>query len=168
MLWSLTKLSPSNSVVNGMAFRKVATSFMQDWFSLLLTGLGVSFSANIWIGGTILALAGASVAMRSDPQKDERELWLVFLSAFCVAHVAAIIGFWLQPSFSPQIVMFTAGFLSRKVVRLALRVAGLMEARGDNIADRVLDRVLPPRPGSGNVSPPGNHDNPQNPNRSEE
>jgi len=118
---------------------------LQDWFSLLLTGLGVSFSANVYIGGTILALAGASVAMRSDPQHDDRELWLVFLSAFLVAHVAAMIGHWFQPNFPPQIVMFTAGFLSRKIVRLAMRVASLMEARGDSIANRIVDRVLPPR-----------------------
>ena len=144
-----------------MAIKKMTVHLMQDWFSLMLTGLGVSFSANVYVGGVILALAGASVAMRSDPQRDERELWLVFLSAFCVAHIAVLVAFWYEPGFPPQIVMFTAGFLSRKVVRLALRVAGLMEARGDNIADRVLDRVLPPRPGSGGVSPPGN---PQPPN----
>ena len=124
--------------------RKTIQHHLQDWFSLLLTGLGVSFSANIWIGGTILALAGASVAMRSDPQHDDRELWLVFLSAFLVAHIAAMIGYWWEPSFPPQIVMFTAGFLSRKIVRLAMRVAGLMEARGDSIANRIVDRVLPP------------------------
>lgn len=116
----------------------------KDWLSLALAGLGISFAPHVWIGGMLLALAGAAVAMRSDPEKDNRELWLILLTAFLVAHVAAIIVHWMWESFPPQLVMFGAGFLSRWIIRLVMRMAKLVEARGDRIADRLVDRVLPP------------------------
>lgn len=128
--------------------------YLKDWFSIMLTGLGISFAPHTWVGGTALAIAGASVAFRSDPEHDNRELWLVFLTAFLVAHMASIVSHWAWPSFPVQITMFAAGFLSRKIIRLALRVAGLMEARGDRIADRIVDRILPPDPRSPRERPP--------------
>ena len=118
----------------------------KDWLTLSLAGLGISFAPYEWLGGLFLALAGAAFAMRSDPEQDRRELWLVMLGAFLASHVAALIWWHWPPTMwsihAPvQAVMLGAGFLSRRLTRLALRVAGMVEARSDRIADRIADRI---------------------------
>ncbi|WP_126975563.1 hypothetical protein [Frigidibacter oleivorans] len=124
--------------------RDQAADFAKDWLTLALAGLGITFAPHQWIGGMFLALAGAAFAMRSDPEQDQRELWLVMLGAFLASHLAAIaIPIWL-PNAPVQAIMAITGFFSRRITRMALRVAGLVEARSDRVADRVIDRVLPP------------------------
>lgn len=121
----------------------------KDWLTLSLAGLGITFAPHEWLGGLFLALAGAAFAMRSDPEQDTRELWLVMLGAFLASHIAALIwqrwpGDWWTMHPPVQAVMLAVGFMSRRLTRFALRLAGLVEARGDLIAGRVVDRILPP------------------------
>lgn len=123
--------------------RDTLAEHAKDWLTLALTGLGISFAAHEWIGGMFLALAGAAFAMRSDPEQDHRELWMVLLGAFLCAHIAAIMAHRWAPGIPVQAVMAVAGFFSRRLTRLALRMAGMIEDRGDRIADRLIDRVLP-------------------------
>lgn len=127
----------------------------RDWLTLLLTGLGISFLAHEYIGGLFLALAGASIA--SHFEKDRRAFWLVMLVAFFVSHVAAIAAHSWRPEWSPQLVMALTGFGSRFAVRLALRVMGLLEKKGDRIADGIVDRVFPTAP----RTPPNEEEPPQ-------
>lgn len=115
----------------------------KDWLTLLLAGLGISFAPHEWIGGMFLALAAAAFAMRSDPEQDRRELWLVLLGAFLASHVAAMAAEWWWPAFPVQVAMAGAGFFSRGLTRMALRMAGLVEARSEEIVDRAVDRFLP-------------------------
>lgn len=122
---------------------------LKDPLTLALAGLGITFAPYEWIGGLFLALAGAAFAMRSDPEQDRRELWLVMLGAFLASHIAAMVwqrwpAQWWSMAPPVQMVMCGAGFLSRRLTRMALRLAGLIEARSEAIADRVIDRVLPP------------------------
>lgn len=116
----------------------------KDWLTLLLAGLGISFAPHEWIGGMFLALAAAAFAMRSDPEQDRRELWLVLLGAFLASHLAGMGVHWWWPAFPVQVAMAIAGFFSRRLTRMALRMAGMVEARGDRIADRLIDRALGP------------------------
>ena len=116
---------------------------VKDWLTLALAGLGISFAAHEWVGGMFLALAGAAFAMRSDPEQDLRELWLVLLGAFLASHLAAIAANKWAPGIPVQAVMAMAGFFSRRLTRFALRLAGMVEDRSDKIADRVIDRFLP-------------------------
>lgn len=123
---------------------------MKDWLTLALAGLGVTFAPHEWIGGIFLALAAAALAMRLDPEQDQRELWLVMLGAFLAAHVAAVSYIWLLeqgyvPPVPKQLVMAAAGFFSRIIVRMLMRIGGLIDARVDDIADAAVDRVLPPQ-----------------------
>lgn len=122
-------------------------SVLRDPLTLLLTGLGITFHPYEYLGGLFLALAGASLASVLNKDKDRRSFWLVMLSAFFVAHIAVLVvtSFW--PGISVQLVMAAAGFGSRYAARLALRVFGLIEERGDKIADRIVDKVLPPDKG---------------------
>lgn len=120
-----------------------AESFARDWLSLLLTGLGITFLPHEYLGGLFLALAGASIASHFDTNTDRRAFWLVMLVAFFVSHIAAIAAQAWAPGWSPQLVMASAGFASRFVTRTALSVLGLLEKRGDSIADRIVDRFLP-------------------------
>lgn len=120
----------------------------KDPLTLALAGLGITFAPYEWIGGLFLALAGAAFAMRSDPEQDRRELWLVMLGAFLASHVAAMLWQrwppeWWTAHAPVQAVMLVSGFLSRRLTRFALRLAGLVEARGDVIAGRIVDRILP-------------------------
>jgi hypothetical protein len=126
-------------------------SLARDWVTLLLTGLGISFLAHEYIGGLFLALAGASIASHFDKETDRRAFWAVMLVAFFVSHLAAIGAQTWRPEWSPQFVMAAAGFASRYATRTALRVLGLLEKRGDRIADGIVDRVFPADP---NAPPP--------------
>jgi len=123
--------------------RDIVADHARDWLTLMLMGLGISFAPHEWLGGMFLALAGAAFAMRSDPEQDLRELWLVLLGAFLASHLAAIAVTNWAPSLPVQAVMAVAGFFSRRLTRFALRLAGMVEDRGDKIADRLIDRVLP-------------------------
>jgi len=123
--------------------RDLAAEHAKDWLTLFLAGLGISFAPHEWVGGMFLALAGAAFAMRSDPEQDLRELWLVLLGAFLASHLAAIAANNWAPGLPVQAVMAVTGFFSRRLTRFALRLAGMVEDRGDQIADRIIDRVLP-------------------------
>jgi hypothetical protein len=122
--------------------KDVLADHVKDWTTLTLAGLGISFAPYEWIGGMFLAVAGATFAMRSDPEQDRRELWLVILGAFLASHLAAMASHKFFPDFPVQVSMFLAGFFSRRITRFALRMAGLIESRGDKIADRVIDRFM--------------------------
>jgi hypothetical protein len=115
----------------------------KDFLTWFLLGLGVTFAAQAWVGGMFLAMAGATFAMKAQPERDKIELWAVLGGAFIVAHVAAMVTFHFWPEWPVQIVMASAGFFSRYIIRFALRVAGLIEGRADRIVDRAIDRVLP-------------------------
>lgn len=128
--------------------RDTLADHAKDPLTLALAGLGITFAPYEWLGGLFLALAGAAFAMRSDPEQDRRELWLVMLGAFLASHIAALIwqrwpGDWWTMHAPVQAVMLATGFLSRRLTRFALRLAGLVEARGDVIAERVVEHFLP-------------------------
>lgn len=119
-------------------------SIARDWLSLFFTGLGITFLPHEYVGGLFLALAGASIASQFDKtDTDRRAFWAVMLVAFFISHLAALgAQVWL-PNWSPQFVMAVAGFGSKFATRTALRVFGLLESRGDTIADRIVDRIIP-------------------------
>lgn len=116
---------------------------LKDWLTLALAGLGVTYAPHEWIGGVLLALAGATFAMRADPEQDMRELWLVLLGAFLAAHLAAMFSARYFPDFPVQAVMAVTGFFSRRITRFGLRLAGMVEGRSDVIAGRLVDKYLP-------------------------
>lgn len=130
--------------------RDVIADHAKDWLTLFLTGLGITFAPHEWIGGMFLALAAAAFAMRSDPEQDQRELWLVLLGAFLASHLAGLAADKWTPNLPVQGAMAVAGFFSRRVTRFALRLAGMVEARGDQIADQIIDRALGSDPKGGN------------------
>lgn len=117
----------------------------KDWLMWALAGIGVSFPPHHYLGGLFLAAAGAAVATKMQPDQDKRELWLVMLTAWVVATVAAVLLSVYKPGFPPQIAMAATGFFSRFIARFFLALGGVLEARTDTIFDRVLDRVLPKR-----------------------
>lgn len=127
-----------------MEMKDLAADHAKDWLTLALAGLGISFSPYEWLGGMFLALAAAAFAMRSDPEQDQRELWLVMLGAFLASHLAGMGAHWWLPQFPVQVAMTTAGFFSRRLTRFTLRMAGMVEDRGDRVADQLIDRVLGP------------------------
>lgn len=122
--------------------KDIAADHAKDWLTLMLVGLGISFAPYEWLGGMFLALAAAAFAMRSDPEQDQRELWLVLLGAFLASHLAGMGAHWWMPEFPVQVAMAAAGFFSRRITRMTLRMAGMVEDRSDRVADHLIDRVL--------------------------
>lgn len=122
-----------------------AAGTVNDWLLWIALGLGVTLATPLeYLGGLLLALAGAAVARRFTPEQNKMELWTVVLAAFFCAHVALIITqHWFPDLGEPQLVMAVAGFLSRILVRMGLRFAGAVENKTDKLAERVIDRVLP-------------------------
>lgn len=132
----------------GAKVQDTAAAATKDWLTLLFGGLGISFAPHEWIGGMFLALAGASLARHMEPEADRRELWAVMVAAFLASHLAALAWLNWPPAWEAihppvQAVMAVAGFASRRLTRITLRVMGLIEDRSDAIAEKVLDRVLP-------------------------
>jgi hypothetical protein len=123
---------------------KVIEDVAKSWLTLMLAGLGVTLAPHEWIGGLFLALAAAAFAMKVEPEQNKRELWVVLMGAFIASHVAALTAQSWAPDFPVQVVMIAAGYFSRHLARFSLRLAGLVEARSTTIADRLVDRVLPP------------------------
>lgn len=128
--------------------RDIADAAAKDWLTLLFAGLGVTFAPHEWLGGMLLGLAGAGFARHIDPEQDKRELWIVLLGAFLTSHIAALVWeVWPQDWWSihvpVQFVMLMAGFASRRLTRMVMRIFGRIEARSDTIADRLVDRALP-------------------------
>lgn len=126
----------------GLKMKDVVADHAKDWLTLFFAGLGISFAPYEWIGGMFLALAGAAFAMRSDPERDQRELWLVLLGAFLASHLAAMASHAWYPQFPVQVTMCVTGFLSRRLTRFTLKFAGIIEDKGDKIADKVIDKFI--------------------------
>jgi hypothetical protein len=125
------------------AVKQTFIDHLKDFLTAALLGLGISLPAHDYIGGMFLALAGATFALRADPERDERELWVTILGAFLVSHLAAIVATRYAPGVPVQLVMASAGFASRRIVRWTYRALGVVEKRADRITDRLIDRVLP-------------------------
>lgn len=126
----------------GLKMKDAVADHAKDWLTLFFAGLGISFAPYEWVGGMFLALAGAAFAMRSDPERDQRELWLVLLGAFLASHLAALASHSWYPEFPVQVTMCVSGFLSRRLTRFTLKFAGIIEDKGDQIADKVIDKFI--------------------------
>jgi drug/metabolite transporter (DMT)-like permease len=131
--------------------KDILADHAKDWLTTFFLGLGITFAPHEWVGGLFLAFAGAAFAMRSDPEQDVRELWLVLLGAFLASHLAALGSHAFFPDFPIQVVMAVSGFFSRRITRFALRMAGMVESRSDRIADRLIDRILPANDKNGDM-----------------
>lgn len=128
-----------------------AADMFRNAFGWLLLALGVTFAQEAWIGGILLAMAGASFAIQFQPEKTRVELWSVIAGAFIVAHIAGTLSVRVWPDFPVQIVMCLAGVFSRYIARLAFKVAGKTEGKADQISDRLIDRVFPGNDGKGDA-----------------
>jgi hypothetical protein len=115
-----------------------------DPMVLTLTGLGISFAPHQYYGGLFLALAAAVVAAKINPGKDRREWWVTLLTAAVFATFTAELISAYRPDLAPQFPMLMAGFLSRIFASGLLAAAQRIERRASDVADRMIDRVLPP------------------------
>lgn len=128
------------------------TNVAHDWLFLLLVGLGIKMAPHEFWAGLFLAMAAAMVARKMSPERDQREVWLVLISAAVLAIFTAMLASYLRspehgtlpPDFPIPMAMAASGFFSRFVMGLALRMAGRVETKTDDITDRVVDRFLPP------------------------
>jgi hypothetical protein len=131
--------------------KEVATNVAQDWMVLALAGLGITLAPHEFWGGLFMAMSAAMIARYMAPEKDQREVWLVLISAAVLAVFTAAVANYLRdpahaklpPDFPIQIAMAVVGFFSRFVISLALRMAGRVEHKADDLTDRVVDRFLP-------------------------
>lgn len=114
-----------------------------DWVVVLVASIGITYPAHHWMGGMLLAIAGASVAFKHDPERNTREVISTYITACVIAHIASIIVYWWLPDFMPQITMFITGMMSRRIVRFVFRLADNIESRSNTIAGRLINKILP-------------------------
>ena len=122
--------------------KEALTLTAKDWLTLALSGLGISFAPHAFFGGLFLALAGASIARTVSPERDRRELSVVFSTAAIVALISAEFAQIYLPEYPPQLVMFSAGFASRFMAGTAMRVLGMVEQKTEKIVDVTIDKVF--------------------------
>lgn len=117
-----------------------ATHYVRDWISLALGGLGVSVLPHEYFGGLFLALAAASVMARH--RRDPRKIWLTAGTAALIATLVSIVwpDSWNIPV---QIAMAASGFGSKPIVNFLSKSLDRVEARADDITDKIIDKVLP-------------------------
>lgn len=135
--------------------KQMITDTAQDWLFLALLGLGIKMLPTEFFGGLFLALAAAMVARQNWPEKDQREVWLVLLSAGVLAIFTAVVLSYLRspemaklpPDFPIQIAMAVSGFASRAVIHFTLRIIGRVETKAEVVGDRLIDKVLPGKDG---------------------
>lgn len=121
----------------------------KDWMGLLLMGLGINLAPHEFWGGMFMALGMAMLARHFTPEVDQREIAIVLMSAALIAIIAVEVVHYFVPEFPGQLIMAAAGFFSRYVIRIALRMAGRLERKADIVTDKVIEHVLP-----GSKSPP--------------
>ena len=109
----------------------------------LLAGIGVQLPAHHYLGGLFMALAGAAFARAMLKEQDTREWGVVFLGAFVLATVGAMLNDLYNPPIIAQAMMCGLGFGSRFLARAMLAFMGLIETRADVLFDRWLDWILP-------------------------
>ncbi|MCG6111570.1 MAG: hypothetical protein MEQ74_05195 [Paracoccus sp.] len=126
----------------------------RDWLSLLLLGLGITFSPGSYIGGMFLALAGGSLATTIDSESRRLGIFGTLAAAFFISHIAVIVAIHFFPTWSPQVVMGLSGFASRYIARFFLRLLQRIETRSDELSDRVIDRFAPGTRSNDGTPPP--------------
>lgn len=136
-----------------------ADAIARDWVTLALFGLGVTFSAEQYVGGMLLALAGASLATRIDSESRRLGIFGTLVAAFFISHITVIGVHAFRPEWPLQAIMGISGFASRYIARLLLRFLQRVETRSDKISDSVINRVFPsdpsaPRPPTTDEEPP--------------
>lgn len=134
---------------------EVTAGTLRDWLALVLLGIGVQFPPHQFLGGLFMALAGAAISRAWERERMRRRgcdliresnstLLLVAATAFFVATVVAVLVNSYWPDWSVPLVMAAAGFASRRIVYAGLNVVEGLAKRGDYIAQRIIDRFLPP------------------------
>jgi peptidoglycan biosynthesis protein MviN/MurJ (putative lipid II flippase) len=120
----------------------MATDTAQDWVSLFLAGLGISFALHEFLGGLFLALALASSLARH--RKDQRKLWGALVTAGITAVLAAIAWQWMEWQWLPvQLVMASMGVLGSPGATILVALQDRLEDRSGEVADKAIDHFLP-------------------------
>lgn len=120
----------------------------QDILTMVLVALGVSSTGVEFLGGLALGMAGALLASRivaSGMISGARGLGLFgsIVAGLFSSIIFALVAQWAVPDMPPQLPMAAGGFLSTLIPPFVLRIFARFTVRADNVADRVINRVLP-------------------------
>lgn len=124
-----------------MSARNLVADVSTDWMTQILIGLGVTASGQEYIGGLLLACAGATIA-----RGERKKGWFTTL---LTAVIVATVGIELLPLWFPELeakipvpaAMCVLGFVSRFLVTLALKILTRAEAAQDQLADIILGKI---------------------------
>lgn len=125
----------------------MATKSAGDGVAWILLAIGWQYQTHEYVGGIMFAFGMAMMARHWFPMKDRREIWLTLLAAFLCSTFGAELFFAYFPEniVPKQAVMAGFGLASPVIVTLVLQVMLRVEARQTEIADSLIDRVLPPK-----------------------
>ncbi|WP_282076296.1 hypothetical protein [Epibacterium ulvae] len=123
-----------------------AIEMLRDSLSMALMGLGVSLFPHEFFGGLFLALAAGSMIARH--RRSTGKLWGILATAAVTSTMAVIFteqfDHW---GYAPQLIMAAAGLASSWLINIFVRVMDSAQERSSTIADRLIDKVLPPKNG---------------------
>lgn len=123
------------------ALSTAAEDVALNWVSLLMAGLGISFAWNEVLGGLFLSVAVASVI--TGLRADKRRFWWSILTGALFALLAAIGASWVDWPVPVQVVMAFMGVAGLPIANILIALQDRTTARGTEIADRIIDRVVP-------------------------
>lgn len=122
-----------------------AIELSRDSLTLVLAGLGISLAPHEFFGGLFLALAAGSMIARHR-QSHRKLLGIMGTSAVTAVVVVIFTDQFDHFGYAPQLIMAGAGAASSWLVNIFVRVMDGAQARSGRIADRMIDRLLPPVP----------------------
>lgn len=115
--------------------------WMQNFWPMILMGLGLSIPAHEFVSGILFACATASITARN--RKSPVNIFWMIITAI----VFAIITAWLWPLVSlnlpVQLGMGISGLVSWVVPRILNKGMDRAEARTGDIVDGVIDKFVP-------------------------
>ena len=115
----------------------------RDPLSLILAGMGITLAPYEYLGGIVLALAGASIASAMSKETDKRSFWAVMLTAVFISTVMIQVAGSYPIGIPTPLLMSLSGFGSRPIAKFLLKTFGVFEKRSDILAEKIADKVLP-------------------------
>lgn len=112
-------------------------------FSVLLAAFGFALEPLVFAVALAVSLGMAVAVSRNRPSRKRKPFWTVLLGALVCSLVFGMASAQFWPHISPVFAMVIGGLTSTTVLNVYVGVMTRFEDRAEDIADRVINRVLP-------------------------
>lgn len=113
--------------------------WLQNFWPMILAGLGLSIPTHEFLGGVLFACAAASITARH--RKNPVNIFWMMITAIVFAVVTALLWPALDTTLPVQLGMGLSGFVSWGVPRILNKSVDRVEARAGDLVDGAIDKV---------------------------